>query len=60
VPGTSHKTNENCRRQPRLGEADRSVRELADSLEKMGPLAMLLFASMFFMVVALLAAGFGK
>jgi hypothetical protein len=29
-------------------------------VEKMGPLAMLLFASMFFMVVALLAAGFGK
>ena len=34
--------------------------KLADSLEKMGPLAMSLFASMFFMVVALLAAGFGK
>jgi hypothetical protein len=34
--------------------------KLADSLEKMGPLAMSLFASMFFMVLALLAAGFGK
>jgi hypothetical protein len=34
--------------------------KLADSLEKMGPLAMSLFASMFFMVIALLAAGFGK
>jgi hypothetical protein len=34
--------------------------KLADSLEKMGPLAMSLFASMFFMVVAMLAAGFGK
>jgi ammonia channel protein AmtB len=34
--------------------------KLADSMEKMGPLAMSLFASMFFMVVALLAAGFGK
>ena len=34
--------------------------KLADSLEKMGPLAMSLFASMFFMVMALLAAGFGK
>jgi hypothetical protein len=34
--------------------------KLADSLEKMGPLAMSLFAAMFFMVVALLAAGFGK
>ena len=34
--------------------------KLADSLEKMGPLAMSLFASMFFMVLALLAAGSGK
>jgi hypothetical protein len=34
--------------------------KLADSLEKMGPLAMSLFASMFFMVMALFAAGFGK
>jgi len=34
--------------------------KLADSLEKMGPLAMSLFASMFFMVMALLAAGFGQ
>ena len=32
--------------------------KLADSLEKMGPLAMSLFASMFFMVLALLAAGY--
>jgi ammonia channel protein AmtB len=34
--------------------------KLADSMEKRGPLAMSLFASMFFMVMALLAAGFGK
>jgi hypothetical protein len=34
--------------------------KLADSLEKMGPLAMSLFAAMFFMVMALLAAGLGK
>jgi hypothetical protein len=42
---------------PKLIEA---FAKLAASLEKMGPLAMSLFASMFFMVLALLAAGFGK
>lgn len=34
--------------------------KLADSLEKTGPLAMSMFGAMFFMVVAVLAAGFGK
>jgi hypothetical protein len=51
------KTAENSLDLAKLVEA---FAKLADSLEKMGPLAMSLFASMFFMVMALLAAGFGK
>jgi hypothetical protein len=43
-----------------LAKVIEAFAKLADSLEKMGPLAMSLFASMFFMVLALLAAGFGK
>ena len=34
--------------------------KLADSLEKTGPLAMSMFGAMFFTVLAMLAAGFGR